>query len=82
MKTDQTFTLTISEVSGPLFQGEAHSATFPGAAGELTILAKHEPLIALLKKGTITVRESEGVKEFNVEKGLLEVSQNRVTVLV
>lgn len=77
-----TFTLTISEVDDLLFQGEAHSVTVPGTAGEMTLLAKHEPLIALLKAGTITVRIDGEEKQYPIKKGLLEVSNNRVTVLV
>ncbi len=80
--TQATFTLTISEVDDLLFDGEAHSVTVPGAMGEMTLLAKHEPLIALLKEGTITVRTGEGEQQFSIKKGLLETSNNRVTVLV
>ena len=72
----------ISRVDRQLFSGEATSVTLPGAAGVLTILPRHEPLIALLAGGAITVRTAEGEKEFTIEKGLLEVSDNRVTVLV
>lgn len=77
-----TFTLTISEVDDLLFQGEAHSVTVPGVAGEMTLLARHEPLIALLKAGTVTVRANGEEKQFSIKKGLLEVSNNHVTVLV
>lgn len=80
--TQATFTLTISEVDDLLFDGEAHSVTVPGAMGEMTLLAKHEPLIALLKAGTITVRTGEGEQQFAIKKGLLETSNNRVTILV
>ncbi len=82
MKQESTFELTISKVNELLFSGEAHSVTVPGSEGELTILAHHEPLITLLKVGTITVREGETSKEFSIEKGLLETSNGRVTVLV
>ncbi|HEU4677532.1 MAG TPA: hypothetical protein VFS75_02330 [Candidatus Paceibacterota bacterium] len=77
-----TFELTISKVDGPLYAGPAESVTLPGAAGELTVYAKHEPLIALLKKGTITVRGGEGPRTIDIERGLLEVSGTSVTVLV
>lgn len=76
------FTATISKVDGPLFSGTAHSMTLPAVEGEMTILANHEPLISMLKKGTITVRDSEGEKTFSIEKGLLETSNGQVTVLV
>ncbi len=65
-----------------LFTGEAISVTLPGTEGELTLLAHHEPLITLLKKGTITVRDGGDSKEFQIEKGLCETSHGQVTVLV
>lgn len=82
MKDSPTFRLTISTVNELLFRGEARSVTLPGERGELTILAHHEPLITLLKKGTITVRERDAVKEFKVQKGMCETSNGQVTVLV
>ena len=77
-----TFKLTISQINSLLYSGEAHSVTIPGSEGELTLLAQHEPLITLLKKGTITVRASEGNKDFQIEKGICEVSHGQVTLLI
>ena len=82
MTTSPTFKLTISKVNEFLFTGEANSVTLPGTEGELTLLAHHEPLITLLKKGTITVREGGDVKEFQIQKGLCETSHGQVTILV
>jgi len=82
MKQESTFTLTISKVNELLFQGEARSVTIPGSEGEMTLLSGHEPLITMLKSGTITVREAEGNKEFSIQKGILETSNGQVTVLV
>jgi F-type H+-transporting ATPase subunit epsilon len=82
MQQTTTFTLTISRVDSLLFRGDAQSVTLPSASGQLTILAKHEPLIALLKKGIITVRTGGEEKQFEIEKGLLEASNSHVTVLV
>jgi F-type H+-transporting ATPase subunit epsilon len=77
-----TFKLNISKVNELLYNGDAISVTVPGADGEATVLAHHEPLIALLKKGIITVRGNDGNKEFTIEKGVCEVSHNQVTILV
>ncbi len=80
--TQNTFTLTISKVNELLFRGEAQSVSIPGSEGQMTILAHHEPLITMLKAGTIVVRAGEEVKEFTIEKGMLETSNGQVTVLV
>ena len=77
-----TFHFTIASVGESRFDGEALSATLPGAAGELTLLPHHEPLVTTLKEGKITVRTSDGSKEFSVKDGVLECSNNRAIVLL
>ena len=82
MATSLTFTLTISRVDEMLFSGAAQSVTLPGEAGQLTLLAEHEPIITLLKNGMITVRAEGGDHTFQIGKGICEVSGNQVTILV
>lgn len=65
-----------------LFSGEALSVTVPGTAGQLTILANHEPFITKLKTGTIIVRTREDQTSYVIENGLLETSNGQVTILV
>jgi len=78
-----TFHLIIASVGETRFDGPALSATIPTSAGEITILPHHEPLVATLKAGSITVRETLGEpKTFAVENGVLECSGNRVVVLL
>ena len=77
-----TFQLVIASVGEARFDGPALSATFPGAGGEFTILAHHEPLVTNLKKGIITVRHENDVKKFSIENGILECSNNRAVVLL
>jgi F-type H+-transporting ATPase subunit epsilon len=77
-----TFHLVIASVGQTRFDGAALSATLPGTAGEMTILPHHEPLVTTLRKGTITVRESLGEKTFDIESGVLEISNNRAVVLL
>lgn len=83
MSEAKSFHLTISSVGETQFDGKASSVTLPGAAGEMTILAHHEPLVTTLKKGTITVRDgSNAEKKLSCEGGLMECSNNRVVVLL
>lgn len=86
-----TFHLVVASVGETRFDGPAVSATFPGEAGELTVLPHHEPLVTTLKHGTIIVRPpvlevhagGHGPQlEFQVEGGVLEVSGNRAVVLL
>lgn len=82
MKHEATFILTITRVDERLYDGEASSVTIPGDKGQLTILAHHEPIIALLKRGIITVRTGDGEYTFEISRGMCEVSNNQVTILV
>ena len=78
------FTFSLSTVNKVLFEGEVVSVTAPGAAGELTVLANHSPLITTLKAGVVKVRaERDGdLQEFEISGGLLETSGNHTTILV
>lgn len=80
--TDNTFHLVIASVGETRYDGRASSVTLPGAAGELTLLAHHEPLVTTLKSGTITVRDEKGEKKFPIDDGVLECSGNRAVVLL
>ena len=74
----------IARVGETLYEGEAHSLTVPGRAGEMTILSHHMPLVSTLKKGTVIVRETKDSepKEFEIQEGVLEVSGDSATVLL
>jgi F-type H+-transporting ATPase subunit epsilon len=58
------------------------SLTAPTVEGEMTILSKHEPLVTTLKEGKLVVRTIEGIKEYEVTEGVLEVSHDQATVLL
>jgi F-type H+-transporting ATPase subunit epsilon len=75
--------LVIAKVNEVYFDGECRSVTLPGAAGELTVLGHHEPLITTLKEGIITVRKVAGDEQtFEIKKGLLEVRADGATVIL
>ena len=77
------FRLVIASVGDTLYDSEAQSATFPGAAGVFEILPHHESIIAPLKEGTVVVKTGDGErKEFAVTGGIVECAQNKVVVLL
>lgn len=83
MAEQDTFSLVIASVGETRFDGRALSATFPGADGDFTVLAHHQPFVTTLKNGIIRVRESgQNAKEFIIENGVLEVANNRAVVLL
>lgn len=78
-----TFHLVVASVGETRFDGAALSATIPTTGGEITVLPHHEPLVATLKAGTITVKKTLGEPDvFPVESGVLEISGNRAVVLL
>lgn len=72
----------IAKVGESLFEGEALSLSLPGSEGDMTILPHHVPLITALRSGTVTVRTAEESLDLQIEKGLVEVSNNEVIVLL
>ena len=80
-----TFSLSLTTPDGPVFDDEAEMVIVPGAAGEIGVLARHAPLIALLQAGSTRVytnRESEEVQEFATGPGFFTVEQDRALALV
>jgi len=80
----KTFHLTVSLVTESKFDGEALSVHVPATSGEMEVLADHEPMITTLKAGTITIKTADNPEgeKFAIEKGILEVANNRAVVLV
>jgi F-type H+-transporting ATPase subunit epsilon len=55
----------------------------PGAAGEIGVLARHAPLVAMLKAGSTRIHIAEGnVLEFATGPGFFKVEQDRALALV
>ncbi|AHM60454.1 ATP synthase F1 subunit epsilon [Flammeovirgaceae bacterium 311] len=66
-----------------VYEGEVDSATFPGAKGSFQVLTNHAPLISTLAQGKITyVSKSEGRRTLEVDGGVVEVLNNKISVLV
>lgn len=53
----------------------------PGSEGQLAILPRHAPLMTTLEYGELVFRRGAEESAFAVERGFLEVRDNRVTVL-
>ena len=56
----------------------------PGADGEIGVLARHAPLVALLKAGStrVHVKRGQEVREFATGPGFFKVEQDRALALV
>lgn len=75
--------LRVVSVERSLFEGDVEFVIAIGADGELGILARHAPLMTVLKPGPLRIQEIYGGPEqvLFVGGGFLEVLPDRVTVL-
>jgi F-type H+-transporting ATPase subunit epsilon len=79
-----TFDVSLVTPDGPVYEGEIEMLIVPGADGEIGVLARHAPLIAMLNAGSTRVhvkRETE-VLEFATGPGFFKVEQDRALALV
>lgn len=59
-----------------------HHVTVPTTEGEITVLPKHEPLVAILKPGVIEMKtEKNDTEVVSVAGGFIEVLRNKVIIL-
>ncbi|MEO8744779.1 MAG: ATP synthase F1 subunit epsilon [Candidatus Dormiibacterota bacterium] len=77
------YPLRVVSVERSLFEGEVEYVIANGADGELGVLARHAPLMTILKPGPLRIQEVYGGSEqiLFVGGGFLEVLPDRVTVL-
>ncbi len=83
MADRRTFSVSVVTPEGPAFEGEAEMLIVPGAAGEIGVLARHAPLVAMLKAGNTRVHVTESdIQEFATGPGFFKVEQDRAIALV
>jgi F-type H+-transporting ATPase subunit epsilon len=78
----RTFDLSVVTPEGAAFEGEAEMVIVPGAAGEIGVLARHAPLVAMLKAGEIRVKAGNEWQSFAAGAGYFKVQQDRAIALV
>ena len=77
------YPLRVVSVERSLFEGEVEFIIANGADGELGVMARHAPLMTILRPGALRIQEVMGGTEeaIFVGGGFLEVLPDRVTVL-
>jgi F-type H+-transporting ATPase subunit epsilon len=82
---ERTFALSLVTPEGAAFEGEVEMLIVPGDAGEIGVLARHAPLVAMLKAGSTRIyrdRSTEDMVEFATGPGFFKVEQDRALALV
>ena len=77
-------TLSITTPERLVYNGEARFVVVPAHDGELGILPRHAPLVALLGTGELRVTPADGAggkRCFFVDGGFVQVLDNKVIVL-
>src|SRR5688500_20397023 len=77
----RTFDLSLVTPDGAAFEGEAEMLIVPGAAGEIGILARHAPLVAMLRAGEIRVKAGGDWQAFAAGPGYCQGQPGRALVL-
>ena len=78
----RTFDLSLVTPEGAAYEGEAEMLIVPGAAGEIGVLARHAPLVAMLRAGEIRIKAGGEWQTFAAGPGYFKIQQDRAIVLV
>ncbi|HSB37861.1 MAG TPA: ATP synthase F1 subunit epsilon [Gaiellaceae bacterium] len=81
----KTFDVSLVTPEGAVYEGEVEMLVVPGDAGEIGVLARHAPLVAMLKAGSTRIyldRAADDVVEFATGPGFFKVEQDRALALV
>jgi F-type H+-transporting ATPase subunit epsilon len=77
------FSVSVVTPEGPAFEGDAEMLIVPGAAGEIGVLARHAPLVAMLNAGSTRVHLGDGeMRQFATGPGFFQVLDDRAIALV
>ena len=78
----KTFDLSLVTPEGAAFEGEVEMVVVPGSAGEIGVLPRHAPLVAMLKAGETRVKVRNEWTAFATGPGYFKVQRDRAIVLV
>ena len=77
-----SFNLQIISPEKTLFDESIEMVIIPGTEGDLGVLSNHMPLITSLRLGNIYIyKDKKVIRKFLVNGGILEVIENRCTLL-
>lgn len=81
-ETDKSFDLSVVTPDGAVFECEANMIVVPGDAGEIGVLPRHAPLVAMLRAGETRIRVGTDWTSFATGPGYFKVQRDRAIVLV
>jgi F-type H+-transporting ATPase subunit epsilon len=78
----KTFDLSLVTPEGAAFEGEANMVVVPGAAGEIGVLPRHAPLVAMMKAGETRIKIGDQWTTWATGPGYFKIQRDRAIVLV
>lgn len=80
---DSTMQVNIVAADHPVWHGTATSVIIPASEGSMGILPDHEPILSVVKGGTLTVVDADKERHyFEVADGFISFDTNKLTVAV
>ena len=78
----KTFKFVISTPDGNFYEGDIVKISLRGAEGDLAIMANHTPFVTSVKPCRAHIEFEDGtIKFFSLERGLLSVGADSVTLM-
>lgn len=79
---NSNFLLEIITPERAAFSEQVDGVSVPGGMGQITALARHIPLFTTLKEGEIVIRQGDKDSYLAIGGGFMEVTNNKVLILV
>ena len=76
-----TFQVDIVTPESVVWSGQAELLTARTTEGDIGVLANHQPTMAALSTGAVTIHHSGGVTAAGIHGGFLQIFRNEVTLL-
>jgi len=77
-----SFDLDVVSIKGKLFEGKADELVLPTIDGEVTVLARHMPVILPLGIGEVVVKKENSTLNYSIGKGIFSFIENKATLLI
>lgn len=82
MLSNKTFAVEVITPEKLKFKGVAEAITVTTQVGEITVLANHAPLTALIAQGELKLKTEFKTMSFAIGEGFIQVLQNKAALLV
>ena len=77
-----SFNLIVITPKGKAFDDQAESLIVPGITGSFGILAHHAPIVSILSKGIVKIKQQVKESYFAIPSGVLEVNASNEVLML